>query len=168
MRRWPDFYVSGSNTMIRGESHSSGMRSNLHQRICALVAGLIVHAVLIASLHLACFDSNSVHVAERLDRALDRAEVLRTSGQPSAETIEAAVLPAKGALPPPCPNCSNSVRSALFASQPTPGNEKFVAVLASSDGPHLWSPPLIGRVTGVVSTNAFAQLEQLRTVVLLI
>lgn len=149
------------------------MTGKLHHKICALVAGLLIHAALIASLPLVwCFGSNSVHAAERLDRASDRTEALRSSGQPSVENIEAAVLPAaKVPLQPRCPMCSVHhylVHVAPFAAQPTPDNEKFATVPPKSGGPLLRSPPLIGRVTGVVSTNVSAQLEQLRTVVLLI
>lgn len=148
------------------------MTGKLQSKICALIAGLVVHAALIASLPVVwCFGFNSHHAVERPDRALDRAEVFRSSGQPSVENIEAAVLPAKVPLQSLCPMCSLRhclVHAALFASQPTPDNEKFAAVLLKSDGPLLWHPPLIGRLTEVVSTNVSSQLEQLRTVVLLI
>jgi len=145
------------------------MTGKLHHRVCTLVAGLMIHAAMIASLPLVwCFGSNTVHAAERTGRApaLDAAvsasvifEAART-----AATIDDFASP----LNQKCLSHHKLMDMGAPVSKPVPVKDKCVAVVPNHDQLTWCSPLRMSLSTWVGRALCSPQLKQLSTVVLLI
>lgn len=140
------------------------MTGNLHHRICALVAGLIIHATLIASLPLVwCFGSNTVHAAERTGRA-PALQAAVSANLTTAVAIDVFTSP----LSQKCVSHHKLMELGAPVSKPAPEKDKFVAVVPNH-GQLTWnSPQRVVQSTWAGPADFSSQLQHRNTVVLLI
>lgn len=141
----------------------------LHHGICALVAGLMIHAALIACLPLVwCFGSNTVHAAER------------TASAPAVHATVSANLVSKTAktavatdvftspLSQKCVSHHKLMDVGPPVSKPAPDKDKVVAVVPNHDQLTWCSPQRVVQSTWAGQANFSTQLQHRSTVVLLI
>lgn len=145
------------------------MTGKLHHRVCTLVAGLMIHAAMIASLPLVwCFGSNTVHAAERIGRAPALEAAVSASVIFEATRTVATIDHFASPLNQKCTLHHKLMDVGAPVSKPAPDKDKFVAVVPNHDQLTWCSPKRVGPSTWVGPALCCAQLEQLSTVFLLI
>jgi hypothetical protein len=145
------------------------MTGKLHYRICTLVAGLVIHAALIANLPLVwCFDSNAVHAAERGEHAKAAQDTFGPSANSKISNTAAEI---DGLTPPlnqKCVSHHKLINVSAPASKPAPEKDKFDAVVPSRDQLAWYSSQRIVQSTWADPPNFCSRLYHRSTVVLLI
>lgn len=160
------------NTAHWGDSNLSRMIGKIHRNICALVAGLMVHAMLLASLPLVwCAGSGGVHAAELVVSFSQGPAIASNGDGANSLFMKATSSGVDRSNPVPETGCFSHhklIGPAACASQtqPDPGSNAAIA-----PRPYLESERFeaIGCCKfAPKSAIVFAQLQHLRTVVLLI